>query len=170
MRIICEQTSEKSITESLRVLLEDSIICSIATVTSNGHAYISDVYFSYSPEMDFYFISSPDTVHCRNIAGNPTMALSVHRPQREWGNPDHGVQLFGHCREARDAERAAAVAVYAKRFPAYAAEIAAKNPGDEVAERLRGYGLFHFVPDNIKLLDEKRFGGAVLISAVIQRD
>src|SRR5205814_6810141 len=95
-RIISAARVRRSIVRILRT----NTLCSLATVTANRRAHINHVYFCYSGDFAFYFLSDPSSQHCRNLKTNASMAITVFGSAQKWGGADRGVQLFGRCREA----------------------------------------------------------------------
>jgi uncharacterized protein YhbP (UPF0306 family) len=146
----------------LRVLLKNPL-CALSTVAPGNRAHVSPVYFAYSQSLDVYFLSHPDSLHCRNLKGNSTMAIGVFQSPQEWGALDRGVQLFGSCREARGVEARKAERAYAARFKPYAQW--KKEPGPDEAPG--EYRFYRFVTRRLKLFDEREFGGGVFVTATV---
>jgi len=101
---------EEPVRRSLFRILRENVLCSMATVATGNRAHINTAYFCYSRALELFFLSDPGSLHCRNLAEHPSMAMTIFRSAQAWGNPDRGVQLFGTCREAkgphaRNAER-----------------------------------------------------------------
>jgi uncharacterized protein YhbP (UPF0306 family) len=117
---------------------------------------VNTAYFAWSGEFDIVWISEPRARHSRNLASNPSAALSVYDSNQVWGEPDRGIQLFGTAREVpgravRDAER-----LYSARFPSFPdADLSATT-----FYRLRARRL--------KLFDEPELGGGVFVTASIR--
>ena len=152
----------------LRILRND-VLCSIATVRGS-RAHVNTAYFAFSPALELYFLSAPDSVHCRNLEANPSMAMTVFSTAQTWGKPDRGVQLFGIAREARGHEADVAERWYAKRFRAYALAVAGTSEANRRQTRqLRSYRFYRFVPVKAKILDEREFGGGVFVAVAIPR-
>lgn len=154
----------------IRTLWENSL-CSLATVSPRGRAHVSTAYFSWSPDLQLYFLSDILSVHCRNLRTNPSMAMAIFRADQEWGKSDRGLQLFGNCVRTRGLETMRAARLYAKRFPTYSEWVRPRQPKEQhQAERLRTYRFYRFQPREIKILDEWQFGGGVVVTARVVRD
>ena len=160
----------KRIQRSVFRILRDSALCSMSTVAPGTRAHINTAYFCYSPDLNFYFLSDPDSLHCKNLERNPSMAMMVMNSSQTWGGSDRGIQLFGTCHRvggpaAKEAERQ-----YGSRFPAYATWLRrADRAGRRNADLLRSYAFYRFVPTRIKILDEAEFGGAAFVIAGVTR-
>ena len=57
----------------------------LATSTLSGTPWATPVYFATTPRWTFWWVSSPDTRHSRNIAVNPHVALTVFDSSVEVG-------------------------------------------------------------------------------------
>ncbi|HYY90724.1 MAG TPA: pyridoxamine 5'-phosphate oxidase family protein [Candidatus Dormibacteraeota bacterium] len=165
--IPAKDTSHDQVVRSLFRILRSTELCSLSTVTPEGNAHSAHVYFAYTPKLDLYFLSDPDSLHCKNLETNPSMSVSVFdSAQRNFVGPgDRGVALYGRCFETKKSEAERAEEVYAKRFKPYGAWRA--SPGyDKEAQRLRFY---RFAASRIKVLDEPVFGSAVFMGASVRR-
>jgi len=143
--------SLKDVRASLFRMLKENVLCSVATVTSGPQPYVSTAYFSYSNDLELYFLSHPESQHCRNLDINPSMAMTVFSSSQTWGGLDHGLQFFGTCEVAQGAHATKARNSYKKRFPAYASwrkSLRQDDPG-------KSYRLYRFVPTRVKVLDEQ---------------
>jgi uncharacterized protein YhbP (UPF0306 family) len=146
-------------------ILENTALCSMATVSADGRPHINTAYFSYSDALELYFLSHPESLHCRNLSSNPSTAVAVFSSIQRWIDPGEGVQLFGAGEQtsgssAREAERS-----YTKRFDAYATWRSALKRGDVANE----YRFYRFRPSELKIFDESTFGDGVFLRARIER-
>jgi uncharacterized protein YhbP (UPF0306 family) len=117
---------------------------------------VNTAYFAWSATFDIVWISDRGARHSRNLASNPSAAVSVYDSNQVWGEADRGIQLFGTAREvpgkaAPDAER-----LYSARFPSF------RDAGVSATTfyRLRARRL--------KLFDELELGGGVFVTASIR--
>lgn len=146
-------------------ILKKNALCAIATVAPNGRAHVNTAYFAYSDALELYFLSHPNSRHCRNLRAHSSMAIAVFDSRQTWGELDRGVQLFGTCRQARGVAARTAERIYGRRFKSYApwkAELDAENAEWE-------YRFYRFVTTRVKVFDEREFGGAVFVTAAAAR-
>jgi uncharacterized protein YhbP (UPF0306 family) len=115
--------------------------------------------------LDFYLLSHPESLHCRNLTTNPSLAVAVFVSPQNWIDPGRGVQLFGTCRQVLDADRDEAEGVYRRRYQPYDHWKASLKIGDPALD----YRFYRFVPSRLKILDEVEFGDAVFVEAEIVR-
>jgi uncharacterized protein YhbP (UPF0306 family) len=149
-----EPLAEGRMAEAARRLLEASSLCAIATVGPDGSAYVNAAYFALSPDLALVWMSEPQAQHSRNIRERGTAAVAVYDSAQTWGRPDRGIQLFGSAGEVADPGEAEAL--YARRFPEYD------------REKLGAYRFYLFLPDRIKLFDERELGGGVFVTARVE--
>lgn len=155
----------EDVRSSLFKILDENMLCSMSTVTSDYQAYVNTAYFSYSENLELYFISHPESRHCQNLETNPSMAMSVFSSSQPWGSPDQGLQLFGTCNLARDAIAIKALNSYVRRFPTYTGwqrRLRQDDPG-------KNYRLYRFLVDRVKVFDEQAWGELHFVLATVSR-
>lgn len=156
---------EERVRQIAFAILEQNVLCSMATVTPDGRAHINTAYFSHSENLEIYFLSHPGSLHCRSLSSNPFMAMTVFCSAQRWTDPGQGMQLFGTCGEASGSAAKEAERWYRRRFEAYENWKAALKSDD----RAREYRFYRFEVAAVKILDEKSFGDAVFIRASVIR-
>ena len=157
--------SDKRVRRIVLRLLADNVLCSMASVTVEGHAHINTAYFSYSPELEVYFLSHHKALHCQNILSNPSMAIAVFSSNQTWGSSDCGLQLFGTCKQTTGREATKADKLYGKRF----AEYNAWKAGLASDSQGRDYRFYRFVTAELKVFDEKGLGSGTFVLAKVNR-
>ncbi len=86
-KTVRRRLSDEPVRKSVADILEDSPLCSMATIGPRGQAHINTAYFAYSPRLEVFFLSDPTSLHCRNVARNPAMAMTYARrfpPYAKW--------------------------------------------------------------------------------------
>lgn len=84
---------EKQILKHITDFLTDRYQMTIAT--SGEHPWIATVYYSLDSNLNIYFLSNPETLHCQQIALNPQVAVSICDSPQNPSVQKKGVQLFG---------------------------------------------------------------------------
>jgi uncharacterized protein len=164
--LVSAQYSGDRLKKSVLQILEDTVLCSMATMSLGHDIHINTAYFCYTDALDIYFVSDPSTKHGQNIAQSPTVAVAVYNSNQPWDKAHRGLQLFGTCRLASLTESARALASHAARFHAYGEYIKALNPLDREASV---YKFYIFQPNSIKIYDEPEFGEETFILAEVSR-
>jgi len=153
--------SEGRIQRSILAILQNNVLGSMSTVNRKQRAYINTAYICSSDTLEFYFLSDPNSIHCRNLQTNSSMAMTIFDSRQKWGMPDRGLQLFGTCRAASSRQAIQAEQLYSERFAAFRTTWTKRT-------RFR-YRFYRFVPTQLKLLDERQFGAGVFIIADLKR-
>ena len=170
LKTVRRRWSEAAVRQSVRRIMRENVLCSMSTIGPRNRPHINTAYFCYSPSMEIFFISDAGSAHCRNLDGNPSMAMAVFRSTQTWGGSDRGLQLFGTCHSVAGRLAQRAERLYGTRFPRYARIVASKSgAAKRAAEQLRSYTFYRFVPRTVKILDEREFGGAVFVVVSVPR-
>jgi uncharacterized protein YhbP (UPF0306 family) len=162
--ILTSGITDRQVQRSVYQLLDENVLCSMASITPEGRAHISTAYFSYTPDLNVSFFSHPNALHCQNILSNPSMALAIFSSNQTWGNPDRGLQLFGMCKLVTGREVSKVDELYGKRFAEYTAWKAILPP-DSLG---RYYQFYRFVTAELKVFDEKEFGSGIFVVAKVR--
>ena len=72
--------------------------------------------FYVSDGVTLYFLSSPSSRHCRNIAENPQVAVTIQEDYADWPQIK-GIQAEGVVREISGEDETRARSLYGARFP-----------------------------------------------------
>lgn len=67
----------------------------MAVATSDDFPWIASVYYSYDNDLNLYFLSSPSTLHARQILKNPKVAVAITDSHQEINDTKRGLQLSG---------------------------------------------------------------------------
>jgi uncharacterized protein YhbP (UPF0306 family) len=170
LRTVRRSFADTQLQKSLLRIFRENVLCSIATVAPRNRAHINTAYFCYSPDFDLYFLSHMDSLHCKNLDRNASMAMTIFRSAQPWGVPNLGIQLFGTARRAKGATAKRAERFYGRRFPAYLRYVRSTQGKDRaMGDQLQSYRFYRFVPRTVKILDEGEFGGGVFVVATVPR-
>ncbi len=157
------QHSSERLWQSVQAILEETALCSLATVDARGGVHVNTAFFAWTPDLVLYFLSDPASQHGRNLAQTPAAAVTVFDSRQAWGAPHRGLQLAGAAGPVPPAEVGAAEGVYRSRFRRYAEYQASAQ---EVFMALR---LYRFRAERLQILDEDAFGMARPVVAEVQR-
>jgi nitroimidazol reductase NimA-like FMN-containing flavoprotein (pyridoxamine 5'-phosphate oxidase superfamily) len=61
----------------LRAVVDDNVYMVLGTADRAGRPWVSPVFYAADAYRDFYWISSPDVIHSRNLAGRPEVSIVV---------------------------------------------------------------------------------------------
>ncbi len=89
----------------------------VATLASHGSGFPwASAVFYVNDGFTLYFLSSPTSRHCLNLAENPHVAATVQEDYSDWPKIK-GVQLEGTASEISGEEETAARKLYGEKFP-----------------------------------------------------
>jgi hypothetical protein len=60
-----------------RAILDANHYMTLGTADAGGHPWVSPVFFATDAYRDFYWISSPEATHSRNLAARPELSIVV---------------------------------------------------------------------------------------------
>ena len=89
-------------------------VMTLATCAADGPWAAAVFYVSAGRSL--YFLSSPTSRHCRNLAQDPRCAATIHEDYSDWAQIK-GVQLEGRSSEIRGDEALRARQRYGDKFP-----------------------------------------------------
>ena len=87
--------------EKILRYLQKQPLMSLAT-KGGKTLWSATVYFVADDNLDFYFMSSPDTIHSRNILKNRNVALTVADSSQWPEGEKFGVQASGSCSQYKN--------------------------------------------------------------------
>lgn len=157
---------DEKINESISSILEANTLFSMATVSGEDKSYINTAYFAFGKSLNFYFLSAPTTQHCKNIAKNKSVALTIFNSnQNDPTELKRGLQIFGSSRLAAGKELIEGFAVYSQRFSSILKYI--KTPADFLKKIIQSR-LYIIKPFLIKIFDEPIFGQEIWLSVKVK--
>ncbi|GIU78118.1 MAG: hypothetical protein KatS3mg005_1356 [Bryobacteraceae bacterium] len=115
----------------------------LAAGTEGGGAHAAPLYFVRGEGFSLYWLSSPGSLHSREIARTGMAAAAVFRPSKNW-NELRGVQIRGAASEARKSR--AVIEKYKAKF----------RLGGELDAVIRRSRLYRLEPRWMRLIDNRR--------------
>jgi len=128
--------------EVARTIIDNSLYMVLATADTTGRPWSSPVYFASAGYTDFYWVSSPDATHSRNIAGRPEVGIAIFDSSASIGT-GQGVYLRARAAEIHAGETDPGLALFSRRSLAHGGS--AWTPGDVHGEA--GLRLYRAVAD-----------------------
>lgn len=132
----------------LSQFLVDHNVINLATTGEDG-PWASAVFYVYSAG-SFYFLSSPHTRHCRNLALDNRVAATIQDEVEQW-QKIKGVQLQGNVNRVAEDQTASVIRLYSERFP-----VTGADAPPEIAQALDKVHWFQLTPTRILLIDNAR--------------
>lgn len=122
----------QDLTMVARTILDSIVYMTLGTSDENGEPWASPVYFSSYKYKEFYWISSPEARHSRNIAVRPQVSLVVFDSRIRVGL-GQAVYMSALAEEVREADLEHGLAIYNGRF---------ENPAE--------HGVYVVTPENVR--------------------
>lgn len=92
-----------------RRVIDDNHFMVLGTSQPDGTPQVSPVFYNHAGYRDFYWISSPDAQHSRNIGAQPRVEIVIFNSQVDPGPGTAAVYLGAAAAQVPDAELPAAV-------------------------------------------------------------
>ena len=126
----------------LRQRVEDYLrthrVATLATMAGDG-PWAAAVFYASDGET-LYFLSSPNSRHCRNLEQDPRAAATIQGDYGDW--PEiKGVQMEGNVSRLRGADEKQARQLYGEKFPLIGKLESAPAPIVAALRRVRWYRL-----------------------------
>lgn len=65
----------------------------------DDHPWIASVYYTFDKDLNLYFLSSPATIHCKQIKENNKVAVAITNTNQPINAQKKGLQLYGTARQ-----------------------------------------------------------------------
>ncbi|MDD9911912.1 MAG: pyridoxamine 5'-phosphate oxidase family protein [Alphaproteobacteria bacterium] len=95
-------------------ILKDITYLDLATVGQDGQPWCSPLFTAYDEKYNFYWVSSPNCAHSRNIAQNPKVGAVVYDSTAPEGTGD-GVYMRGNALQVPDEQNEEGLQLLLKR-------------------------------------------------------
>ena len=103
--------NQQNLGDLARTIIDSNMYMVLGTADESGRPWVSPVYYASSGYMEFYWVSSPEVRHSRNIAVRPQVSIVIFNSQAPIGTGqgvymsaiaeqltgadlDHGIEIF----------------------------------------------------------------------------
>ncbi|WP_129669438.1 pyridoxamine 5'-phosphate oxidase family protein [Phytoactinopolyspora endophytica] len=104
--------------QTVRDIIEATRYLVLATADATGRPWSSPVYFAHIDFSEFFWISSPDVTHSRNIAVRPEVGFVVFDSQAAIGT-GQGVYVSAEAKLLEDGETGQGIEAFSRRSIAH---------------------------------------------------
>ena len=91
---------QKAILQHIKTFLSERFQLTLATY--GEHPWIATLYYSFDADLNLYFLSDPNTLHCQQIEKNPQVAVSITDAPQNPASEKKGLQAFGVAEQISD--------------------------------------------------------------------
>ena len=135
--------------KTLSGFLREENTVSLATVDEHGSASVAPLFYLVDDELSLFWLSSPTSLHSRNLKETPRASATVYRHTESWSDI-RGVQMRGLVSVITDRRRRRLlIKSYSERF----------DLGALFLPAISRCSLYEFRPDFFRFIDNsKGFG------------
>ncbi len=107
---------QEDFAEMAKAIINSTLYMVLGTADKSGQPWVSPVYFTASKYKEFYWISSPETRHSRNIAKHPQISIVIFNSQVPVGKAK-AVYMSAKAEELTGSDLERGLVIYNGRFP-----------------------------------------------------
>ena len=104
---------ESQLGDIARALIDRNLYMVLGTAGEDGQPWVTPVYYSADGHTDFYWVSSPEAMHSRNIAARPQVSIVIFDSQTPIGTAQ-AVYTSGVAEEITGADIARGVDTFSR--------------------------------------------------------
>jgi uncharacterized protein YhbP (UPF0306 family) len=96
-----------------RTIIEANMYMVLGTADKTGRPWVSPVYYASAGYNEFYWVSSPEARHSRNLATHPQVSIVIFDSQAPIGT-GQGVYMSAMAEELKDIELERGIEIYSR--------------------------------------------------------
>jgi len=138
--------------EQILTFLAEHNLMSIATY--GDFPWIASVYYTFDKDLHLFFLSSPSTLHCKQISKNKHVAVSIADSHQDISKLKRGLQLWGI------AEQISGVAKIKHTLDLWKSSLKVINPEltyENMVKHVIHGRMYMITPHRVKLFDQHLF-------------
>ena len=105
-----------------KAIIDENIYMALGTADETGLPWVSPVYYASRAYTDFYWVSSPDARHSRNIAVRSRISIVIFDSRAPIGT-GQGVYMEAEAAELKGADLETGIAVYSQHSLAHGGSV-----------------------------------------------
>jgi nitroimidazol reductase NimA-like FMN-containing flavoprotein (pyridoxamine 5'-phosphate oxidase superfamily) len=103
-----------------RAIIDSNLYMTLGTADEAGRPWVSPVYYVHEGYANFYWVSSPDATHSRNLAARPEVSIVIFDSTIPVGS-GQGVYVRAVAEELTGTDLDRGIAVFSRRSEAHGA-------------------------------------------------
>ena len=132
--------------------LSDKKLMIIATY--GGHPWIASVFYSFDNDLNLYFISSPSTIHGKQMEKNKKVSAAVVDSNQKPSDVKRGLQIYGYVEKVSGINKVRyALRLWKDFLNVQRPDISFEN----MKKGLYKGRMYKLIPKKIKLFDQEKF-------------
>ncbi|HLD25021.1 MAG TPA: pyridoxamine 5'-phosphate oxidase family protein [Patescibacteria group bacterium] len=126
----------------------------MALATYGTHPWIASVYYAYDKNLNIYFITSPMTLHGRQMTKNPLVSAAIADSHQNLSDLKRGLQVYGHVEQVSGIYNVRrAIKLWKNFLNAQRPDITAEN----MEKGIYKGRIWRLTPKKIKVFDQEKF-------------
>jgi uncharacterized protein YhbP (UPF0306 family) len=103
-----------------RAIIDSNFYMTLGTANETGSPWVSPVYYAPEGYAKFYWVSSPEATHSRNLAARPEVSIVIFDSQAPVGS-GQGVYVSAVAQELTGTDLDRGIAIFSRRSEAHGA-------------------------------------------------
>lgn len=121
----------------------------MVVATSGDFPWIATVYYTFDDDLNLYFLSSPTTLHCKQIARNNKVAVAIAVSPQDINKPKRGLQISGIAEQLSEIDKVTQALKLWKQY------LHVRDP--KLTAKAVKNKMYKITPKRIKLFDQDLF-------------
>jgi nitroimidazol reductase NimA-like FMN-containing flavoprotein (pyridoxamine 5'-phosphate oxidase superfamily) len=97
-----------------RAIIDANLYLVLGTADESGNPWVSPVYFASSAFRDFFWVSSPEATHSRNVARRPEVSIVIFDSQAAIDS-GQAVYMSAHAEQVEADEHGNGIEIFSRR-------------------------------------------------------
>lgn len=126
----------------------------MTVATYGNHPWIASVFYSFDNDLNLYFLSSPATIHGRQMGKNKMVAAAIADSHQKPSDVKRGLQIYGYVERVSQAYKIRHALRLWKDF------LNVNRPDISLENMKKGLykgRMYRLTPKKIKLFDQDKF-------------
>lgn len=132
--------------------LNGQILMSLGTSDGEGNLWAASVYYLFDDDLIFYFLSSPKTIHCKNISKNKNVSGTIADSSQKLASEKVGLQFSGVCKRVTGIDQVTLVLKMWRRLGKGSEGLKTKDVLSKGSSRF-----YKITPKKIKYMNKKLY-------------
>ena len=105
-----------------RSIIDSNRYMTLGTADESGLPWVSPVWYALAEYAEFFWVSSPDAKHSRNLAARPQLSVVIFDSQAAVG-AGQGVYMSGNAEELTGDDLERGITIFSRRSEAHGARV-----------------------------------------------
>jgi uncharacterized protein YhbP (UPF0306 family) len=112
--------NEEELRVIARTIIDDNLYMTLGTADEAGRPWVSPVYYAFAGYEEFFWVSSPEATHSRNLTGRPEISIVIF-DSRAPINTGQGVYMSAVAGELPSDDLDRGIGIFSRRGEAHGA-------------------------------------------------